>query len=144
MPCTKKRLRSLAGDFCIRWLLRFEYQLPHPILCTTLATDKKWPFKSFPYLLPKLRNELTKNGRNFSKWSDLKIDFFKMSITINVPLNWYSSIKIFFRKIRIFFLHRKLTLKIRNQHFWSADFQVSVRDMKITKGSFLISGQSWN
>ena len=25
----------------IRCLLRFEYQLPHPILCTTLATDKK-------------------------------------------------------------------------------------------------------
>ena len=26
---------------CTRCLLRFEYQLPHPILCTTLATDKK-------------------------------------------------------------------------------------------------------
>ena len=24
-----------------RCLLRFEYQLPHPILCSTLATDKK-------------------------------------------------------------------------------------------------------
>ena len=44
-----------------RWLLRFEYQLPHPILYTTLATDKKWPFSQF-HLLPKLGNQLTKSA----------------------------------------------------------------------------------
>ena len=34
-----------------RCLSRFECQLPHPILCITLATDKKWPLSHFhiPY-----------------------------------------------------------------------------------------------
>ena len=31
----------------IRWLLRFEFQLPHPILRPALATDKKWPLSQF-------------------------------------------------------------------------------------------------
>ena len=31
----------------IRWLLRFEFQLPHPILSPALATDKKWPLSQF-------------------------------------------------------------------------------------------------
>jgi hypothetical protein len=48
-------------------LFKIEYQLPHPILCTTLATEKKMTLKSFPYPLQKLGNELTKNGPNFSK-----------------------------------------------------------------------------
>ena len=30
-----------------RWLLRFEFQLPHPILRPALATDKKWPLSQF-------------------------------------------------------------------------------------------------
>ena len=30
-----------------RWLLRFEFQLPHPILSPALATDKKWPLSQF-------------------------------------------------------------------------------------------------
>ena len=32
---------KVGGIVVIKCLLRFEYQLPHPILCTTLATDKK-------------------------------------------------------------------------------------------------------
>ena len=31
----------------IRWLLKFEFQLPHPIISPALATDKKWPFSQF-------------------------------------------------------------------------------------------------
>ena len=31
----------------IRWLLIFEFQLPHPILSPVLATDKKWPLSHF-------------------------------------------------------------------------------------------------
>ena len=30
-----------------RWLLRFEFQLPHPILSPALATVKKWPLSQF-------------------------------------------------------------------------------------------------
>ena len=30
-----------------RWLLSFEFQLPHPILSPALATDKKWPLSQF-------------------------------------------------------------------------------------------------
>ena len=30
-----------------RWLLRFEFQLPHQMLSPALATDKKWPFRQF-------------------------------------------------------------------------------------------------
>ena len=33
-------------------------------------------------------------------------------------------------------------MKVRNWHFLSADFGVLVRDMEMTKGSFLISGQN--
>ena len=33
--------------------------------------------KSFPYLLPKLGNQLPKNGPNFSKSSALKLNFSK-------------------------------------------------------------------
>ena len=36
-----------AQWICIRWLLRFEFQLPHPILNPALATDKKWPWSQF-------------------------------------------------------------------------------------------------
>ena len=38
------------GTICYlysRWLLRFEFQLPHPILSPALATDKKWPLSQF-------------------------------------------------------------------------------------------------
>ena len=31
----------------IRWLLRFEFQLPHPILRPALATDRKWTLVNF-------------------------------------------------------------------------------------------------
>ena len=37
----------------------------------------------------------------------------------------------FFQKVSDNFLHRKLTLKVKNWHFWSADFRVFVRDMKL-------------
>ena len=84
---------------CIWCLLRFEYQLPHQILCTTLATDKNYHLSHFhisyqnseiswpkvpisdyqshffeKFNLPKLGNQLTKNGPNFSKKSALKIE----------------------------------------------------------------------
>ena len=39
MGCPKNTSTGLEGLFN-RCLLRFEYQLPHPILYTTLATDK--------------------------------------------------------------------------------------------------------
>ena len=30
-----------------RWLLKFEFQLPHPIISPALASDKKWPLCQF-------------------------------------------------------------------------------------------------
>ena len=41
-----------------------------------------------------------------------------MSLTKNVVLNLYSSMKCFFRKIQTFFQHRKWTLKVRFLHFF--------------------------
>ena len=31
----------------VGWLLRFEFQLPHPTLSPALATDEKWPLNQF-------------------------------------------------------------------------------------------------
>ena len=45
-----------------------------------------------------------------------------MSITKNVPLNWYSSMKKKLREIRI----RKLTLKVRNWQFSITSFRAGV------------------
>ena len=48
--------------------------------------------------------KLSKIGHNFRKQSDLKIDSYqKMSITKNVPLNLYSSMKKKMRNIRMIF-----------------------------------------
>ena len=38
---------NVAEDIMLRCLLRFECQLPHPILFTTLAIDEKWPSSNF-------------------------------------------------------------------------------------------------
>ena len=38
---------SQAPLWYFKWLLRFEFQLPHPILSPALATDKKWPLSQF-------------------------------------------------------------------------------------------------
>ena len=59
-------------------ILRFEFQVAHPVLSTTFTTDQKF---SFSYLLPKLSNELTKIGHKFRKnklipeinWSAAKV-----------------------------------------------------------------------
>ena len=40
-----------------------------------------------------------------------------MSIKENMPLNWYSSVKKEIAKDSDNFRHRKLTLKVSNQHF---------------------------
>ena len=40
-----------------------------------------------------------------------------MSIKENMPLNWYSSVKKKIAKDSDNFRHRKLTLKVSNQHF---------------------------
>ena len=45
--CAPNMIWMYIVQLHIRCLLRFEYQLPHPILCTTLATDKKWPSSHF-------------------------------------------------------------------------------------------------
>ena len=49
-----------------------------------------------------------------------------MSITKNVPLNWYSSMKKKIEKDSDNFWHRKLTLKVRNWHFSIAWFRLDV------------------
>ena len=45
-----------------------------------------------------VNGEVSKIGRHFRKSSDLKIDVIKMSITKNVLLNWYFSMKKNFEK----------------------------------------------
>ena len=75
-------------------------------------------------LLPKLWNQLTKNGHNFSKKVASKLNFWPYNDILQWKRIW---------KIQIIFWHGKLTLKVRNWNFLSADFGVLVRDMKITK-----------
>ena len=76
-PEQKTALVHKVTIVLIRVLLRFEFHVPHQILYTTLATDKRLPLKLLSYLLPKLGNQPTKNGPNSSKESALKIEFFK-------------------------------------------------------------------
>jgi hypothetical protein len=55
----------VANFYCglfIRCLLRFEYQLPHPILCTTLAIDKKLPLSHFHISYQNLEISWQKKG----------------------------------------------------------------------------------
>ena len=54
-----------------------------------------------------------------------------MSITKNVPLNWYSSMKKKIGKDLDIFWRGKLTLKVRNQQFLSAEFGTLVRGKKM-------------
>ena len=86
------------------------------LLAHTVAQPTKWRFLPknlnqlviFQFLwldLRSLDHELTKIGPNFrkqttyfKKWSYQKIVFTKVGL-----LNWYSRMKIFFRKIRIIF-----------------------------------------
>ena len=88
MHCKQTNLnhfsRNPLSRLCIRCLLRFEYQLPHPILCTTLATDKKWPLSHFHI-----------------SYQNSEISWQKMDlILVNKMIFFY---EIFFRKIRIIF-----------------------------------------
>ena len=86
----------------------------------------KTTLKPFSYLLPKFQNQLTKNGQNFIKkcfkcfknWS-----FQKMSMTRNVPLNWYSSMKKKLRKIRIIFDIENWLWKSKIGNFRSLDLE---------------------
>ena len=50
----------------IRVLLRLEFQVAHPILNTTLATEQKQPFKVI-FVSSQLWNQLRKNGHKFSE-----------------------------------------------------------------------------
>ena len=59
--------------------------------------------------------------KGFKNWS-----FQKMSITNNVPLNWYSSMKKKIEKDSDNFWHRKLTLKVRNWQFSITWFRAGV------------------
>ena len=78
-----------------RCLLRFEYQHPHPILCTALGTDKKWPWSHFhiSYQRSKIRRQNMDQILVCKKIEFKNRSFQKMSITINVPLKWYSCMK---------------------------------------------------
>ena len=92
------------------------------------------------YLSPKLRNQLTKNGQ-----LDNKV-FFKYFFFQIISKSWSPSL-IIFREEKLdefgWFLNTiKMTLKVQNWHFLSANFWVLVRDMKATLGSFFICGQS--
>ena len=77
-----------------RCLLKFEYQLPHPILRTTLATDKKWPL-----------------SHSHISYQNSEISWPKMGLILvnkcqfqkKVLLKWYSSMKKPFRKFWIIF-----------------------------------------
>jgi hypothetical protein len=77
-----------------RCLLKFEYQLPHPIIRTTLATDKKWPL-----------------SHSHISYQNSEISWPKMGLILvnkcqfqkKVLLKWYSSMKKIFRKFWIIF-----------------------------------------
>ena len=60
--CDHKSMNHFFVTNFYRVLLRFEFHVPHQILYTTLATDKRLPLKLLSYLLPKLGNQPTKNG----------------------------------------------------------------------------------
>ena len=67
-----------------------EFQVPHQILSAELATNQKWPYKSFSYIILKLKIQLTKHGHDFRKQSASNIEVFKMSITKTIRVKWYS------------------------------------------------------
>ena len=46
-PYSHVNLIFMYIGILIRWLLRFEFQLPHPLLSPALATDEKWPLCQF-------------------------------------------------------------------------------------------------
>ena len=94
-----------------------------------------------PSFMPKANNQLLKKFFNLAvswvkvvkNWTSFqKIEWFKnwsfpkMSITKNVPLKWYSSMK---KKMTDSdnFWHRKLTLKVRILHILTTFTQVTAR-----------------
>ena len=85
-------------------LLTLEFQVAHPILNTISATDQKWPLcKSFSYLLPKPRNQLTKNGHIFSKKVPERLKFSKKFDNKKCAPRIKLFNENYFRKIQIIF-----------------------------------------
>ena len=71
----------------IRCLLRFEYQLPHPILCKTLVTDKKWSFSYFHISYQNSKISWQKMGtilNQKSAWDAVKIVVFKKKMRLKI------------------------------------------------------------
>ena len=91
--------------------------------------------KSFPYLLTKLGNQLTKN------WI-----FQKMSITKNVTLKWYSSMKKMFQKSRIIFDVKNWLWKSEISTFGQliSKFWLKGRLFSVAKAGLRIVCGSWN
>ena len=58
----KCRNKTIKQGLVNRCLLRLEYQLQHPILCTTLATDKKLPLSHLHISYQNLKISLQKMG----------------------------------------------------------------------------------
>ena len=71
----------------IRFLLRLEFQVAHPILMKTLATDQKWPFSHFHISYQKSKISWQKMGTILVKsaLNALKLKFSKNVIFDHWP-----------------------------------------------------------
>ena len=70
-------------DVCTRELLRLEFQLAHPILMTTFATDQKWPLSHFHISYKNSKISWKKIGTILVKsaLNALKIEVFQKKIS---------------------------------------------------------------
>jgi hypothetical protein len=91
------------------------YQLEHFIVVFLLLAEIAQCYQKLVVILIKL-------------FFRLKLS--KMYFTKNVVLNWYSSMKIFIRKIRDVFWHRKLTLNVQISWFLTTLCHLSITDNK--------------
>ena len=105
-----------------RWLLRFEFQLPHPILSPALATDKKWV--NFISL-----TKTQKSADQKCRFLTFKVNFLcqKLSETFQ---------KIFSLKNIILGVHFLFLTFFQKFNFLSTLF-TKIRPMKWLKGHFL-------
>ena len=113
----------------VGWLLRFEFQLPHPTLSPALATDEKWPLNQFH--ISYQNSEIS-----WPKAPISDISQFAMSKIIRIFLILFSLQNI------IFWAHFLLLKFLKKIKHYLGPFFVWFLSFDRRYRSFFISGQS--